>query len=124
MIPAAALVTFSASKVTVYPGETHNVLAIFTPPSEAVNTTLPLYSGFIHVIGPTETLKVTYLGVAASLKAASVLDSTDAFFGISLPAVINSFGRPQDGPTNYTFTGQDFPFLLLRQVFYCGSSEG
>ncbi|KAJ6594206.1 subtilisin-like protease [Mycena capillaripes] len=117
MIPGAALVTLSTSNVTVHPGQTHTVIATFTPPTNATNTTLPVYSGYIHVTSPTETLKVTYLGVAASLRATSILDSTDEFFGISLPAMINAHGRPQDGPTNYTFTGQDFPFLLLRLAF-------
>jgi hypothetical protein len=102
----------------VHPNATKQVHAIFTPPSGVDNTTLPVYSGFIHVTSPAETLKVTYLGVAASLKATSVLDSTDEFFGIGLPAVINANGRPQEGPTNYTFMGQDFPFLLLRQVVF------
>ncbi|KAF7361610.1 Subtilisin-like protease [Mycena venus] len=117
MISATAAVVFSASSVTVHPGNTKQVHAIFTPPSDVDNATLPVYSGFIHVTSPAETLKVTYLGVAASLKAASVLDVTDKFFGISLPAVINANGRPQNGPTNYTFVGQDFPFLLLRLAF-------
>ncbi|KAJ7346952.1 subtilisin-like protease, partial [Mycena albidolilacea] len=118
MISAPASVSLSASSVTVHPGATKQVHAIFTPPSGVDNTTLPVYSGFIHVTSPAETLKVTYLGVAASLKATSVLDSTDEFFGIGLPAVINANGRPQEGPTNYTFMGQDFPFLLLRQVVF------
>jgi hypothetical protein len=118
MISAPASVSLSASSVTVHPNATKQVHAIFTPPSGVDNTTLPVYSGFIHVTSPAETLKVTYLGVAASLKATSVLDSTDEFFGIGLPAVIDANGRPQEGPTNYTFMGQDFPFLLLRQVFF------
>ncbi|KAJ6498979.1 pyrolysin [Mycena sanguinolenta] len=112
VIPAHAVVKFSASSVTVYPGDTKNIHAIFTPPSGVENKTLPVYSGFISVTSPNETLKVTYMGVAASLKATTVLDSTDEFFGISLPAVINADGRPQEGPTNYTFMGQDFPLVF------------
>ncbi|KAF8125019.1 peptidase S8/S53 domain-containing protein [Mycena galopus ATCC 62051] len=112
MIPATAIVTFSESSVTVHPNDTKQVHAVFTPPSSTDNTTLPVYSGFLHVISPAETLKVTYLGVAASLKAASVLDSTDEFFGIDLPALIDADGRPQEGPTNYTFVGQDFPLAF------------
>ncbi|KAJ7680615.1 pyrolysin, partial [Mycena polygramma] len=117
VVPGAARVTFSASTFTVYPGETHNVIATFTPPTSVANTTLPVYSGFIHVTGPAETLKVTYMGVAAALKAATVLDSTNGFFGVSLPVMVNANGRPQDGATNYTFVGKDDPFLLLRFAF-------
>ncbi|KAF7376432.1 Subtilisin-like protease [Mycena sanguinolenta] len=117
VVSANAVVTFSRSSVTVYPGDTEQFHAIFTPPSGVDNKTLPVYSGFISVTSPAETLKVTYMGVAASLKATTILDSTDEFFGISLPAVINADGYPQERPTNYTFVGRDFPYLLLRQVF-------
>ncbi|KAJ7497612.1 subtilisin-like protease [Mycena latifolia] len=119
VIPVAASIVFSASEITVHPGKTKKVDAIFTPPLAKNNATLPVYSGFIHVISPAETLKVTYLGVAASLKAAQVLDSTDHFFGIPLPAVVAPDGRPQVGPVNYTFMGKDFPLLVLRLAFGC-----
>ncbi|KAJ7085847.1 subtilisin-like protease [Mycena crocata] len=117
LVPGAALVAFSASSVTVHPGHTVRVTAVFTPPTSALNISLPLYSGFIHVVSSTETLQITYLGVAASLREAAILDSTDQFFGVPLPAFINAHGRPQYGPTNYTFGNQDFPFLLLRLAF-------
>lgn len=114
VIPGAATVAFSASSVTVHPGQTKKVVATFTPPPGVINTTFPIYSGFIHVVAPSETLKVTYLGVAASLKAAPILDSTDQYFGIPIPAMINSDGRPQEGALNYTFMYGDSPFLLFR----------
>ncbi|KAJ7772696.1 subtilisin-like protease [Mycena maculata] len=116
VIPAAATIAFSGSNVTVHPGTTKEVVATITPPP-GVNTTFPLYSGFIHVVAPNETLKVTYLGVAASLIAAPVLDSTSNYFGIPLPTLIDASGRPQEGPENYTFTSSDFPFFLFRLAF-------
>ncbi|KAJ6625851.1 peptidase S8/S53 domain-containing protein [Mycena sp. CBHHK59/15] len=117
-VPAAAHVSFSSPSITVHPGQTKKVVATFTPPG-GDNMTLPVYSGFIHVTSPAETLKVTYLGVAASLKAATVLDTTDRYFGINLPVVIDSVGNPQYAPTNYTFMDDDSPFLLLRLAFGC-----
>ncbi|KAJ7495908.1 subtilisin-like protease [Mycena galericulata] len=117
VIPAAATIAFSASSVTVHPGETKRTIATFTPPPSVINTTFPLYSGFIEVVAPSETLKVTYLGAAASLEAAPIFDSTNRFFGIPLPAMIDSAGRPQEGPTNYTFMGGDTSFILFRLSF-------
>ncbi|KAJ7693309.1 subtilisin-like protease [Mycena rosella] len=111
-IGATASVAFSESEITVHAGHTKTVHALFTPPA-ADNATLPVYSGFIHVVAPTETIKVTYLGVAASLKAVPVLDASNAYFGVPLPAIIDADGRPQVGPANYTFKNHELPFLLL-----------
>ncbi|KAJ7045850.1 subtilisin-like protease [Mycena alexandri] len=116
LIPGAATISFSASTVTLHPQQTHHITATFSPP-DALNTTLPVYSGFIEVVGASETLKVTYLGVAAALRETPVLDTSSEFFGIPLPALINAQGRPQEAPTNYTFEGEDFPFLLFRLIF-------
>ncbi|KAJ6587227.1 pyrolysin [Mycena vulgaris] len=116
---AAASVAFSASNITVHAGQTKRVDAFFTPPVGLDKATLPLYSGFIHVVGPAETLKVTYLGVAASLKAVQVVDASDRYFGFALPAVVQPTGQVQEGPTNYTFADGDYPFLLFRLAFGC-----
>ncbi|KAF7321905.1 Subtilisin-like protease [Mycena kentingensis (nom. inval.)] len=115
-VPGAATVLLSAKKVTVQPGETHHFIATFIPPT-GQNTSLPIYSGFIHIDSATESFKVTYFGVAASLKDVRVLDTTDEFFGIPLPTVLNLDGTVQSDPRNYTFLGRDFPFLLLRFAF-------
>ncbi|KAJ7187925.1 subtilisin-like protease [Mycena filopes] len=88
LIPGAATIAFSASSITLHPDQTHHITATFSPPS-ALNTTLPVYSGFIEVLGANETVKVSYL---------------------------DSEGRPQEEPTNYTFEGEDFPFLLFSKV--------
>ncbi|KAJ7747220.1 pyrolysin [Mycena metata] len=116
LIPGAATVTFSASTITLHAQQTHHITATFSPP-DGLNTTLPVYSGFIEVTAANETLKVTYLGVAATLRETPVLDTSSEFFGIPLPALITAQGRPQGGPTNYTFQGEDFPFFLFRMVF-------
>ena len=74
----------------------------------------PVYSGFIQIASGSELHHVTYLGVAASLKDKQVLDDTDAFFGVPLPAFLNAVGDIQEVPTNYTFVGDDFPAILSR----------
>ncbi|KAF8210672.1 peptidase S8/S53 domain-containing protein [Mycena galopus ATCC 62051] len=108
-ISSPTIVTFSESSVTVHP-KTRNRCTRSLPRLQHGQHDLASVLGLPHVISPAETLKVTYL-------AASVLDSTDEFFGIDLPALIDADGRPQEGPTNYTFVGQDFPYLLLRLAF-------
>ncbi|KAJ7282961.1 subtilisin-like protease [Mycena rebaudengoi] len=128
LMHAAAHVAFSASTVTVPAGHTKRVSVVFTPPGGLINTTLPVYSGFIHVStvsgmatpAAAETLKITYLGVAADLHATPVLDTTKRYFGIALPAMIGARSQPQVGPANYTFMGDDMPYVLYRRlVFGC-----
>jgi len=51
------------------------------------------------------------------LKDKQVLDNTDVLFGVDLPVVLDSTGNVQEGPTNYTFVGDDFPTLLFRLAF-------
>lgn len=88
--------------------------ARFTLPKNVDAKTFPLYSGFIHVISGTEDLHVSYIGLGASLKDKQVVDNTDEFFGVPLPAILDSEGDVQTDPTNYTFVGEDFPTLLWR----------
>jgi hypothetical protein len=68
------------------------------------------------VTSGSEDFHVSYIGLAASLKDKQVVDNTDVFFGIPLPALLDSQGDVQTGPTNYTFVGEDFPALLFRYV--------
>ncbi|KAJ6498971.1 pyrolysin [Mycena sanguinolenta] len=113
----SASVSFNAGKFTLLPGQSHEVVAIITPPKGVDPTTLPVYSGFIFVTSGNETVHATYLGVAASLKNAQTVDNTDIVFGVSLPALLDSTGNVQDGPVNYTFVGDDAPTVLWRQTF-------
>lgn len=65
--------------------------------------------------------KVTYLGLAASLKTRSILDNTDAFFGVQLPILLDAAGEVQTEEKAYTLTGTDFPTIITRYV--AGSLE-
>ncbi|KAF7357681.1 Minor extracellular protease vpr [Mycena venus] len=112
-----ASVKFNSGKFTLLPGQAHDVVATITPPKGVDATTFPVYSGFIHVTSPVESVHATYLGLAASLKDKQVVDNTDIIFGVNIPALLDSAGNVQDGPVNYTFVGADAPTMLWRQAF-------
>lgn len=118
-----ANVIFNQKSFTVQPGQTHEVVVTFIPPKHVDASTFPLYSGFVKVTSGSESLQVTYIGLAASLKDKQVVDNTDFFFGVDLPLVLDSAGNIQDGATNYTFVGDDFPTLLLRYVWMRGDED-
>ncbi|KAJ7772724.1 subtilisin-like protease [Mycena maculata] len=112
-----ASVTFNTDKFTLYPGQTHQVIATIKPPKGVDATTFPVYSGFIYATSGNDSVHATYLGLAASLENKQVIDNTDFFFGIDLPVILDSSGNVQDAPTNYTFVGDDAPTFLWRQAF-------
>lgn len=91
--------------------------AIITPPRGVDPAVLPVFSGFIQLANGNERLHVTYLGVAAALRNAAVVDTTDAFFGTPLPVITNPAGDFLTNNTNFTFVGEDFPELLMRLDF-------
>ncbi|KAK0476786.1 pyrolysin [Armillaria novae-zelandiae] len=113
---ATARVTIRPKSVMVNPGESKTVSLSFTAPT-ADASSLPVISGFINVVGANETLHVTYLGAAASLKDQTVIDNTDSYFGVTLPVIIDGAGNVQTDPTNYTLLGDDFPTAVFRLAF-------
>lgn len=112
-----ATVKFSETSLTVHPGQTQEITAHITPPSGVDPSVLPVFSGFIQITSPSDTFHVTYLGLAASLKNAQVVDTTNSFFGVNLPVITNPAGDFITNATNFTFVGQDFPELLMRLDF-------
>ncbi|KIJ56964.1 hypothetical protein M422DRAFT_238550 [Sphaerobolus stellatus SS14] len=104
------------STILVPPHGVASVVVIITPPTKVDKTTFPVFSGFIQVqsITSSEILHVSYQGLAANSKDLKILDNTDEFFGVPLPAILNSTGDVQAGTTNYTFVGDDFPSVLFR----------
>lgn len=104
---------FRPSSVIVKAGQTAQVQVSFTAPHGDPKS-YPLYSGFIEISSPHETLKVTYLGVASSLKDKTILDASDAFFGVKLPAFLDATGQPQSTDSEYTLAGSDVPSVLYR----------
>ncbi|EJD54606.1 hypothetical protein AURDEDRAFT_179722 [Auricularia subglabra TFB-10046 SS5] len=111
---AAAGVRISPSTLTLPAGGTGRVTVSITPPRGLDRKTLPVYSGFVQIKSPSETLKVSYLGLASALKDAQVVDNTDTFFGIVTPVIVDGDGNVQEGSRNYTFVGADVPSLLFR----------
>ncbi|EJD50489.1 subtilisin-like protease [Auricularia subglabra TFB-10046 SS5] len=107
-------VRLSKSKVTVAPGRSAKVDITFTPPKGVDAARLPVLSGFIQVTGAGETLKASYLGLAASLKDAAVVDPTPDYFGIPTPVLLNKDMEEQTEHTNYTLAIGDMPTILFR----------
>jgi hypothetical protein len=112
-----ASVIFTEDRILVPPQQTGEVEVVFIQPV-VDQTTFPVYSGFIQIESASETLKVTYLGVAASLKDKTVLDTSDKFFGFPLPALVNASGSPQTGEATYTLANNHVPIVLWRLVQY------
>jgi len=104
----------SQSKITISPGTTVKVSATFSASKGVDASTYPVYSGFISITSPNETVKVTYLGLAASLKDKAILDNTDTFFGVRLLTILDASGNPQVNMTDYMFQGTDIPALVYR----------
>lgn len=60
---------------------------------------------------------MTYIGLGASLKNKQVVDNTNVFFGVPIPAILDPSGNVQAGPRNYAFANLDFPTVLFWYVF-------
>ncbi|KAK7053167.1 hypothetical protein VNI00_003786 [Paramarasmius palmivorus] len=115
----AATVEISSESFSLAPGESTTFTVTITPPSGLDATTFPVYSGFVEISADGESHHVSYIGLAASLIDKRVIDDTDFFFGVTIPAVLDSIGDVQSGPTNYTFdlSTNDYPTFLYRLVF-------
>lgn len=58
-----AIANLSASQITVPAGEKASFDVVFTSPTDIDASLMPLYGGFIHIVGDNgEVLKATYLG--------------------------------------------------------------
>ncbi|CAE6533518.1 unnamed protein product [Rhizoctonia solani] len=116
---SAATVSIVPNKVTVPAGRSLSVLVAIEPPTGLDATEFPVYSGYIRAIGSDNTtLQSTYIGVAARLKDARIIDNTDTYFGVKMPVIIDSEGNllPPAGSATYTLNGTDTPLVLYRLV--------
>ncbi|KAJ7026846.1 subtilisin-like protease [Mycena alexandri] len=109
-----ASVSFDEETFTLNPGQTHEVVATFTPP-QVDATTFPVYSGFIHVVSDAEDVHASYMGLAASIIDKAVIDTSTEALGIQLPLLDDPSGTNE--AANYTFVNGDEPFLLWRLAF-------
>jgi len=110
-------VDLNTQSVVVQPGDTTTVTIKFTPPAGVDAKTYPVVSGHIQVEGSSETLKVSYMGIASSLKDVSVLDASAAFFGTRTPLLLNSQGENLVPGTDFTLSDGNAPTLRFRLAF-------
>ncbi|KEP44960.1 minor extracellular protease vpr protein, partial [Rhizoctonia solani 123E] len=114
-----ATVKIEPNQITVLAGSTVSVSVTFNPPVGLDPATFPVYSGYIKATGSDNTtLQSTYIGVAAALKDAKVLDDTDAYFGVKLPLLMDGEGEPvpSNGSIIYTMQGNSTPLVIYRLV--------
>ncbi|KZV97986.1 subtilisin-like protein [Exidia glandulosa HHB12029] len=112
LVEAPASIHFSQTRVTVLPGLSAVVLATITPPKSADSKTWPILSGWINIRGSAgDNVKVSYMGVGASMKDAQTLTTgppANIYYVPNdggVPAMIpNERGtlHAQRGPRNYT----------------------
>ena len=110
-----ATVQFSQTKLTVDPGQSTTITATFTAPAIDPKG-YPAYSGHIEVVGPSETLRVSYLGVLGSVYEQQLLDRSDVPFNVSLPFTELPDGNIQNTTANYTFVNGDSPTIIFGCV--------
>lgn len=119
----------SGDSVTVAAGEEATVLVSATPPAGLDATRLPIYSGYIAINGSDgSSLSLPYMGVAGSLRSATVMSTDGTYMSSSLataqgaaavPAPISEghvFALPPPGRANDTQFGAnttDYPQLLF-----------
>ncbi|KAG8728430.1 hypothetical protein FRC11_011074 [Ceratobasidium sp. 423] len=119
LLPNAASVTFSSSKLKVLPGFTATTTVAFTAPTGLDGSSFPAYSGYIQATGSDGTvLRSTYLGLAASLKDMRVVDNTTTVFGAGkkLPLIQDKNNQTVNGSATFTMQGTDYPLVVYRLV--------
>ncbi|EJD54165.1 subtilisin-like protein, partial [Auricularia subglabra TFB-10046 SS5] len=88
LIDAPVSVKLSQTTLTLPPGSSATVTATFTPPKNVDPKTFPIVSGWIQIQGSLgDSLKVSYMGVAASTSDLQTL-ATGEFGGQEFPALI------------------------------------
>ncbi|KAG8749347.1 hypothetical protein FRC14_001488 [Serendipita sp. 396] len=112
-----ATLSFSQTAFTLGPGKKTKITVTVEPPSGLDPKSFPIYSGWITATGSNgEVVSVPYMGLAASVKDMNVLDRSDYYFGIPLPALLDAKEDPQTDLQNYTFANDNNPTLLWRQA--------
>lgn len=113
----SATVALSESTVTVGAGGVTGVSVTFTKPPN--DPEYSVYSGWIEITGGNETYRVTYFGVAGSLKEKQVLDRTAEHFGEAIPAISkNGTFVAANATEPFTFEDDETsPELIFRSEF-------
>jgi hypothetical protein len=117
-IPNTASVSFTSTKLTVWPGFFNAFIVTINPPTGVNASSFPIYSGFIGISSSLgETFSIPYLGVAAKLKDMHILDTGTTLFGLTAPVQLDAntglVSRPNK---SYSFQGTDFPAIYYRRA--------
>ncbi|KAF6763347.1 pyrolysin [Ephemerocybe angulata] len=116
--PTGATASISPQSFSLRPGQSREVTVQFTPPKGLDATTFPVFSGFIQVSTPSEvSVHASYIGSVGSLKSVKILDTSTRVLPYKMPSILDSKGLVQEVATNYTFSPNDYPTLLARQLF-------
>lgn len=92
-----ATANLSVSEVTVPAGGKASFDVVFTAPSDIDASLLPIYGGFIHIVGNNgEVLKATYLGM---LGLSILLNETTGTFSDLSQTIIGVFGSLYNAKT-------------------------
>lgn len=95
----AASLSFSSDSVTVSANSESTVQVSPSPPTDLATARLPVYNGYIALNGSDgSSLSLPYLGVAGSMRAATVLDTRSSYLTSSTDPDFNPV------PANTTFT--------------------
>lgn len=96
---SAATIEFAEKEVTVPGNGEATVSLTLTPPTGLATARLPVYNGYIALNGSDSTsLSLPYLGVAGSMRSATVLDSRSTYLTSSTDPDFNP------SPSNATFS--------------------
>lgn len=120
-----ATIEFSdGGSFTISAGERKIVSVTATPPTGLDATRLPVYSGYIAINGSDgSSLSLPYVGVAGSLRSATVLDTAGTYIASSLGGIQaavsanHTFMLPPQGHSNdtqYRTNSMDFPQLVVN----------
>lgn len=96
---SAATIEFAEKEVTVPGNGEATVSLTLTPPTGLATARLPVYNGYIALNGSdSSSLSLPYLGVAGSMRSATVLDSRSTYLTSSTDTEFNP------SPANTTFS--------------------
>jgi len=100
---------------TVQASGSQQVAISFQLPTTLDASWYPVYSGFVEVTSGSESYHASYIGLGASLKDHRILDNTTEVVQTSMPLLYDQNGTVTE-LTNYTFLGEDFPWIAYRSV--------
>ncbi|KAG8937484.1 hypothetical protein FRC00_005016, partial [Tulasnella sp. 408] len=134
-----AEVKIKPNTLVIKPGQSAKFTVTIKPPKGVDAKKFPVYSGFVKIASASDSVHVSYMGVAAEMKKMKILDRTsdcecqtrsisfylmrdseelfvieNIDFKSPVPHISDSGGKIQTGSKTYTWTSQDHPALYYR----------